>query len=147
MWPRSPGQHKRTFSSFLLLEIWVCEFATAILHVFIRESVADTLGLANWKDEEEPGPWWHCWVPCWGCDLSQQPCLTLSICLGRGGQKEGCKMINSPSYTNVFGWSMERVLERIKAGSEGSWEVCCKRPVRRGADLARQEARQWNLVA
>lgn len=91
--PGPQGNTKRTFSSFLLLEIWVCELTIAILHIFIRGGVADTLGLANWKDEEEPGPWWHCWVQCWGLwSFPQQPCLGIKYMLRKGwAEKRGVR--------------------------------------------------------
>lgn len=88
--PGPQGNTKRTFSSFLLLRFGCVNSLTAILHVFIRGGVADTLGLANWKDEEEPGPWWHCWVPCWGLwPFPQQPCLGIKYMLREGARKEG----------------------------------------------------------
>lgn len=128
MWPRSPGQHKENILLLPLvgdLGVWIRYSHFARLHKRRRCWHTGVGQLERWR---------RAWtlVTLLSAMLRTvtfptRSCLGIKYMLREGvGRKEGCKMINSASYTNVFGWSMERVLERIKAGSEGSWEVCCK---------------------
>lgn len=146
--PGPQGNTKRTFSSFLLLEIWVCELTIAILHIFIRGGVADTLGLANWKDEEEPGPWWHCWVQCWGLwSFPQQPCLGIKYMLRKGwAEKRGVwwltlhltQMSLAEVWRECWRGSKQGVKALGKSAANVQWEGVLTWP--------REEVRQWSLV-